>query len=81
MLHSKKANKSFWDLGDFEAEFAAAKERALPVLQQVMQQHAAAAAAAAAAGAEASGGGGNGSGWGSEDEDGHYAQPRPVIVA
>lgn len=71
VLHSKKANKSFWDLGDFEADYEASRRRALPVLRELMERH----AALAELQREREGG----QTAGDEDEQ-HWQQPRPAVV-
>lgn len=40
VVKAPKSGKSFWDLGDFDAEFEAARKRALPVLRTFMEQQA-----------------------------------------
>lgn len=51
VVKSPKSGGSFWSYGDYEAQFEAARQRALPVLRQLLQ-----AADGDAAAADASGG-------------------------
>eukprot|EP00887_Chlorella_sp_A99_P008071 scaffold12.g8071.t1 len=50
VIHSPKSGRNFWDLGDFDKQFSAARDRALPVLEGLLLERQARGAAAAGVG-------------------------------